>query len=222
MVRKNLPRILLLSLLIICLFCVWHFRELLNVEKIEALFARTGPWAAVVYVLAYAVSSLAFIPVTIMTITGGALFGPAQGTLLALSGAGLGAAIGFTASRHYFSDWVHAKGWHWLNMILAGVEKEGWKFVALVRLVPLVPFSASNYAFGLARIPLLHFIPASLICMSPATLAYCWLGHSGRQSLSGESNLIQLGLVALALLAIIVLLPGIIRRFKATELDSGA
>jgi len=35
---------------------------------------------------------------------------------------------------------------------MRGIEQEGWRFVAFVRLVPLFPFNLVNYAFGLTRI----------------------------------------------------------------------
>jgi uncharacterized membrane protein YdjX (TVP38/TMEM64 family) len=38
-----------------------------------------------------------------------------------------------------------------LARLIAGVEAEGWRFVAFVRLVPLFPFNLVNYALGLTH-----------------------------------------------------------------------
>ena len=70
---------------------------------------------------------------------------------------------------------------------IAGVEAEGWRFVAFVRLVPLFPFNLLNYALGLTRIPLAHYVLASLVCMAPGTIAYTWLGYAGREALAGNA-----------------------------------
>src|SRR6476619_2745359 len=67
-----------------------------------------------------------------------------------------------------------------LKRLIDGVDAEGWRFVAFVRLVPLFPFNLSNYVLGLTRIPLHHYVIATLIGMVPGTVAYTWLGHAGR------------------------------------------
>ena len=88
-----------------------------------------------------------------------------------------------------------------LERLIKGVEAEGWRFVAFVRLVPLFPFNLLNYALGLTRIPLVPYVLASLVCMVPGTLAYTWLGYAGREALAGNDAAIRYGLIGLALLA---------------------
>ena len=99
----------------------------------------------------------------------------------------------------------------WLTRLMAGVEAEGWHFVAFVRLVPLFPFNLTNYALGLARISLKHYVLASLVCMAPGTLAYAWLGYAGREAVAGNAAAIRYGLIGLALLAAIAFLPRLMR-----------
>ena len=91
--------------------------------------------------------------------------------------------------------------------MIDGVDAEGWRFVAFVRLVPLFPFNLSNYVLGLTRIPLHHYVIATLVCMVPGAVAYTWLGHAGRGALTGEVDAVRYGLLALGLLAAIALLP---------------
>jgi len=94
-----------------------------------------------------------------------------------------------------------------IERLIAGVEEEGWRFVALVRLVPLFPFSLSNYALGLTRIPLGQYALTSLVCMVPGTLAHSWLGHAGREAAEGSTDAIRYGLLGLAVLAAIAFAP---------------
>jgi len=54
-------------------------------------------------------------------------------------------------------SWVAHKTAGRLKQLVEGVEAEGWRFVALMRLVPLVPFNLLNYALGLTRIRLTHY-----------------------------------------------------------------
>jgi uncharacterized membrane protein YdjX (TVP38/TMEM64 family) len=72
----------------------------------------------------------------------------------------------------------------------------------------------SNYVLGLTRIPLHHYVIATLACMVPGTVAYTWLGHAGRSALSGEANAVRYGLLALGLLATIAVLPRLIGRLR--------
>jgi rhodanese-related sulfurtransferase len=83
-----------------------------------------------------------------------------------------------------------------------------------VRLVPLFPFNLSNYALGLTRIPLSHYVVATFICMAPGAVAYNWLGYAGRSVLSGEADAVRYALLALGLLATIALLPRLMGRLR--------
>src|SRR5450755_545266 len=65
---------------------------------------------------------------------------------------------------------------------------EGWRFVALMRLMPLVPFNLLNYALGLTRISLPAYILASVVCMLPGAIAYTWLGYAGRTAAAGDTS----------------------------------
>jgi uncharacterized membrane protein YdjX (TVP38/TMEM64 family) len=49
--------------------------------------------------------------------------------------------------------------------LIRGVEEEGWRFVAFVRLMPLFPFNLVNYAFGLTRVALGEYAIASFVCI---------------------------------------------------------
>ncbi len=97
---------------------------------------------------------------------------------------------------------------------MRGVEEEGWRFVAFVRLVPLFPFNLVNYAFGLTRIGLGEYVLASFLCMAPGALAYTYLGYAGREAAFGQAGSIHKALLALALLAAVAFLPRLVRRLK--------
>ena len=75
-----------------------------------------------------------------------------------------------------------------LARLIRGVEEEGWRFVAFVRLVPLFPFNLMNYAFGLTRIRLGEYVVASFVCMAPGAFAYTYLGYAGREAASGQAG----------------------------------
>jgi uncharacterized membrane protein YdjX (TVP38/TMEM64 family) len=136
------------------------------------------------------------------------------GTFYNLTGATLGATMAFLVARYLTSNWVEQKIGGRLKQLKEGVEHEGWRFVAFVRLVPLFPFNLLNYALGLTRIKLSHYIIASYLCMLPGAIAYTYLGYAGREAVAGSEDAIQKGLLALALLAMVAFLPRLIRSLR--------
>ena len=51
--------------------------------------------------------------------------------------------------------------------------------------------------------------------MAPGAAAYTWLGYAGREAAAGNSSALNYGLSGLALLALVALLPGLVRRLRA-------
>ncbi len=219
-VRAILPRLVLV--LIVASAGLWlaFNRDRLDPMLIESTMRDLGFWAPVVHVVLFALGTILFVPGSIFGLLGGALFGPVWGTVLNLIGATLGATAAFLLARYVAADWVRQRAGPRVDRLIAGVEAEGWRFVAFVRLVPLFPFNLTNYAFGLTRIPLPPYVLASVVCMAPGTLAFAWLGHAGREAAAGDATAIRYALIALALLAAIALVPRLLRRLRG-EADSG-
>jgi uncharacterized membrane protein YdjX (TVP38/TMEM64 family)/rhodanese-related sulfurtransferase len=215
--RAVFPRLVLA--LLVAAVTVWlaFNRDRLDPALIESAMHGLGLWAPLGHIVLFALATILFVPGAIFGLLGGVLFGPFWGTALNLAGATLGAAAAFLVARYVAADWVRRKASGRLDRLISGVESEGWRFVAFVRLVPLFPFNLTNYALGLTRISLKHYVLASLACMVPGTLAYTWLGHAGREAAAGNTAAIRYGLIALALLAAIAFLPRLLRRLRGQE-----
>ena len=214
------PRAMLLRLalgLAIAGAAIWLAlnRERVDPALIESSVRDLGLWAPLGYVALFALATVLFVPGAIFGLAGGVLFGPVWGTVLNLIGATLGATLAFLAARYLAADWVRRKAGGRLDRLIAGVEAEGWRFVAFVRLVPLFPFNLLNYALGLTHITLLPYVVASLICMAPGTIAYTYLGYAGREAFAGGETLVRTGLIALGLLALAAFIPRMVRRIRA-------
>lgn len=190
-------------------------RQQFSQEALQAWLASAGWWAPVLFIAIYAAGTVLFLPGSVLTLAAGALFGILPGALYSLTGATLGAVLAFLVARHLAGEWVAQNTGGRLKQLIEGVEAEGWRFVAFVRLVPLFPFNVVNYALGLTRIPLGSYALASAVCMLPGALAYAWLGHAGRAALAGDANAIRNGMLALAVAAALMFLPRLVRQFKA-------
>jgi uncharacterized membrane protein YdjX (TVP38/TMEM64 family)/rhodanese-related sulfurtransferase len=189
----------------------------LDPALVEGAVRDLGAWAPVGHVALFALGTIVFLPGAIFGLAGGVLFGPLWGMILNLAGASLGATAAFVIGRFVAADWVRGRTGPHAQRLVDGVEAEGWRFVAFVRLVPLFPFNFTNYALGLTRISLRDYVAASVICMLPGTLAYTWLGHAGREAAAGNATAIRYGLLALAVLAAMAFLPRLIRRLRGDK-----
>jgi len=205
--------------LVVAAVAVWLAlnRDHLDPALIESAIHDLGLLAPLGHVVLFALGTILFVPGAIFGLLGGVLFGPLWGAVLNLTGATLGATAAILVARYAAADWVRRKLGGRLDRLIAPVEAEGWRFVAFVRLVPLFPFNLTNYALGLMRISLKHYVLASLVCMMPGAVAYASLGHAGREAGAGNTAAIRHGLIALALLAAITFLPRLMRRMRGQE-----
>lgn len=215
--RRPIPRLVLLAAIAGAMLWAALHRDQFDPAALDAWLSGLGVRAPVVYVASYSAGTVVFLPGSLFALAGGALFGPVWGAILNLVGATIGASIAFLVARYLAGDWVARKAAGRLKRLVAGVEAEGWRFVAFVRLVPLFPFNLTNYALGLTRIGFLPYVVASLVCMAPGAVAYAWLGHAGREALEGDTSAIRYGLLALGLLAAIVFLPRLIDRMRRRD-----
>ncbi len=212
--KRNAIRILLVLVLLTGIGLALLYRDRLDVAALEQWVQSAGLAAPLLFMLVYAIAAVFFLPGSVLTLAGGALFGPVLGTFYNLTGATLGALLAFLVARYLASDWVAQRAGGRLKQLIAGVEAEGWRFVAFTRLVPLFPFNLLNYALGLTRIRLWHYLLATYVCMLPGAFAYTYLGYAGREAVAGGEGLIQKGLLALALLATVAFLPRLVSLWR--------
>src|SRR5512139_3826540 len=108
-------------------------------EEMVSTWFRDVPLAPFLFVVAYILAQQLFISSVAFCVAGGALFGPLYGTLLNLIGATAGAALSFLNARHLLSDWVTPRLSPALLKVRREVEREGWRAVFFIRLLPLLP-----------------------------------------------------------------------------------
>jgi uncharacterized membrane protein YdjX (TVP38/TMEM64 family)/rhodanese-related sulfurtransferase len=214
MINSRLLRAALIVGLLAGIALAVLYRDRFDAAELEAWIHQAGIWAPIVFMLIYALVTVLFLPGSVVTLAGGALFGPVLGTFYNLTGATLGAALAFLISRYLASDWIADKAGGRVRQLIKGVEGEGWRFVAFVRLVPLFPFNLLNYALGLTRIRFLHYSIATYVFMLPGAIAYTYLGYAGREAIGGGEGLIQKILIAVALLAVVAFLPRLIGNMR--------
>ncbi len=190
------------------------FRE--SIEPWIQTHPVSGPLAFVgVYVLA----TLLFVPGSLLGLFAGALFGPVKGTVIVSVASTIGAGLAFLAGRYLFQNWIEQIAGDRLNRMQEGIRRNGGKFVAFTRLIPLFPFNILNFAFGLTRINFWRYVWISWLCMLPGTTMYVYFGWAGKELATGEQKSIErIALLVFAGVALI-LLYWILRRWFRSETD---
>ena len=145
-----------------------------------------GAWGPIAFISIYNLATVLFLPGSLLTLGGGAIFGLVQGSIYVFVAATLGATFAFLIGRYLARDAIAKKidGNQKFKAIDEAIAKEGLKIVFLPRLSPVFPFNLLNYALGLTSVSLKDYVLGSL-GMLPGTILYVYLG-----SLAGDLAMI--------------------------------
>ena len=126
-------------------------REFLTVEKLGALLAAAGIWAPLAFILVYALGVCLFIPGTLLTALGAAIYGPYWGFIYVWVAAMLGATGAFLIGRYLGREFAASLIGDRLKKYDDAIERNGFATVLYLRLV-YFPFTAMNFGMGLTKV----------------------------------------------------------------------
>jgi uncharacterized membrane protein YdjX (TVP38/TMEM64 family) len=175
--------------------------------------------AAGLFLLAYVLTAALSLPhASLVTVTGGLLFGTVPGCILTVMGATIGASILLVVLRSAFAGLLERHRNRIPEPVRARLARDGFSYLLALRLLPLFPFWTVNLAAALAGIRLAVFFPATLIGIIPASLVLSSIG-AGVGAILAEGRTPDLSvlfsariLLPLAGLAALSLLPALLRR----------
>ena len=207
---RSLGRILLVLMLLGGAAAWWAWHGAFGVETLQDIL-RHHPAAPVLFLLVHILASLLFFPRSAMAMLAGLIFGAWWGGVLAAAGSVIGASTGFLIAR-YISDGLvsipvstdDTARW---GESLRRIENGGWKSVAMLRLIPVLPHTGVNYALGLTRLPLGAYAFGSLVGQMPMTIAFVQFGAAGDHAIAGKPDWIVPTLVGAVLLVLATALP---------------
>ncbi|MEG4233623.1 TVP38/TMEM64 family protein [Microcoleus sp. Pol11C3] len=141
-----------------------------------------GWWGPVAFVATYNLATVLFVPGSLLTLGGGAIFGLWWGSVYVFVASILGAVFAFAIGRYLCRDRVvkYMESQPKFKALDRAVSQQGLKIVFLTRLCPLFPFNLLNYALGITQVSLKDYVLGSF-GMIPGTIMYVYSG-----SLVGE------------------------------------
>lgn len=159
------------------------------------------------FIIAYTILTVVGIPGTVLTVAGGVVFGLWWGTLWSVIGATLGALGAFWTARYLLRDYIKRK--FSKNKIVTrfnqAIADKPIRFILTVRFAPISPFNVVNFVFGLTPVHWFTYTMTTFIGIIPGTLAYTWLGTSGREAIEGGDRLPLI--LAVSFLTLLSILP---------------
>jgi uncharacterized membrane protein YdjX (TVP38/TMEM64 family) len=208
---RRATRFVVLGLIAIAAIAAWNWKTVLDPIAITSAIGHY-PAAPLGFLAVHVAASLVFIPRTVLAIVAGLLFGIGWGIIWAELGSVAGAAAGFLLARYVSSGLIDFQQCSRVRPLLEWVERGGWRAVALLRLVPIMPHSVGNYGLGLTTLPLGAYAFGSLIGQLPMTIAYVELGAAGERLLDGSAGWIEPTMIGSAVLSLSLLFSAYFRR----------
>ncbi|NUN49604.1 MAG: TVP38/TMEM64 family protein [Candidatus Brocadiae bacterium] len=155
--------------------------------QIEAV--RGEWWAGPAYALVYAAGCLVGFPGTLMTVAGGAAFGPWWGILWVVLGSNLGVNAAFLVARGLGKGWLDEKlkGGR-LDALNAKLAGRGLLSVIQVRLIPAIPFNLLNFACGVTKVRWRDYALGSFLGMLPGTVAFVYFSGAVFEALTSGAQ----------------------------------
>ncbi|MCD5325803.1 MULTISPECIES: TVP38/TMEM64 family protein [Pontibacillus] len=177
-----------------------RFEFNLGKDEISTFVQSFGWWSPFIFFLIYALGPIVFFPTSILSLVAGFVYGVWPGFLYILFGATGAAVTGYIMGRFFGDSLVKVQNFSWSEQLFKKIDQNGFLYVLILRLTPIVGFDLLSYVSGITRVNFRSFIPATMIGMFPGTLVYSYLGAS-----LGTGNVKQIMLAVSLLLALMAI-----------------
>ena len=166
----------------------------------------SGPGGWAVFMLAQTlIAMVGLVPASLLGIAAGGVYGIVLGFVLAATGTLVGGWISFMLARSLLRPWVERllarRGPSRLVRLDAAVTRDGWRFVCLLRVSPVMPFAITSYALGLTEISGRDYLLGTLASL-PALAGYVCAGALAQYGLRTANGNASLGAAGWALLTV--------------------
>ena len=218
--RRSLKQTRLLKFAIIAaiILVAVFLMQKIGVSELRELIGEHVLFAPMIYVLCFAILPIFLFPVPVLAVVAGAVFGLFAGSLYTIIGAMINSVLMFYIARFLGFRAVSDFTQNSKSKILKTLGEPGGKFslILILRLMPLVPYNALNYACGVMNVSLREYVVATFVGIVPATFIMVNLGE---KALDMRSNGFIIACVLMA--ALVVLSSWGAKKIRAKRGDLG-
>jgi uncharacterized membrane protein YdjX (TVP38/TMEM64 family) len=152
--KSGIVKAVILILFILSAVALVRFtpvKDFLTPEKLGLFLDRAGFWAPLVFIIVYTVGVCLFIPGTLLTALGAAIFGAYGGFVYVWLGAMAGSSLAFFIGRYLGRDFAASLIGGKLKQYDEAIERNGFATVLYLRLL-YFPFTPMNFGMGLTKV----------------------------------------------------------------------
>ncbi len=206
---QSVLRVALLVLVAVVFVWLALTVRLPELEDLRDTLAGYGAWSWLVFTGAYALVALTPIPVTIMAVAAGLLFGPLVGSLLSVVGASVGAVGAYGIARLAGHEVIMKGLGRHARRVEDALEERGFLAIMALRCAPGLPYWPVNYGAGAVGVELGTFTAASTLGSVPGQVSLVAIG-----AFVARPGVVNGVVVALAWIAVLAFTWWSVRRWK--------
>lgn len=216
---RGLGKVIALVIFIVAAILLVKFtpvRSYLTPDALGGFLDRAGIWAPVIFIAIYAVGVCVFLPGTLLTGLGAAVFGPFKGFFIVWIGAMIGASaaffIGRTLGREFAASLIGDK----LKKYDDAIERNGFATTLYLRLV-YFPFTPMNFGMGLTKVTFKDYFFGTALGIIVGTFLFTFFIGTLKEAIaSGDwGRLLSLRVFfSLALFVFSFFIPKVIKKMK--------
>lgn len=174
--RRKTWRFATVLAMALLLAVLWRWSPLHQWLNLDALLSvaetiRGSAFAIPIVLSIYLVGSCLMFPVTLLILATALSFGPVMGFSLAFSGSLLGGLASYLMGRWLGRDVVRRLAGDRLNRLSRRLARRGWLAIAVIRVVPVAPYTIVNMVAGSTHISTRSFLIGTAVGMGPGILA---------------------------------------------------
>lgn len=201
---------------------IWRFTPLAEWATAQRMTGLIGElqnawWGSIAVVALYIVGGLVVFPVTLLIAATAVVFDPLIAVALSSVGVLANATVTYAIGATLVRGTMHAAFGRTVQRVNAALKDRGVIAVAVIRNVPLAPFTLVNIAMGAVGVRLRDYLIGTALGIAPGIVAFSIFGHQLRAILSRPTfaNVALLAVAILGWAALSVLLQALISRWNA-------
>ncbi|HHG90669.1 MAG TPA: TVP38/TMEM64 family protein [Devosia sp.] len=211
----------------------------LQYAGLSAFVADNWLQSVLVTIIVYLTAVAASFPAAwLLTVAIGLVFGWALGAFIVVIGATLGASVLFFAARSLLADFFRARAGARLNTMADGFRNNAASYMLFLRLAPVFPFLLVNVVPAILGVRFRTYFWTTALGIIPGTIAYAFAGEGLRSIVGERARACAAGidpcgqpfsardiitwemLIAFTLLALVSVMPALLKRFRGKRHDT--